>query len=123
MVGGVGPGDRRTGRVAWAPCPDWPALQNSSLYVGSDLLKFEEPVNMRESGTFFFRTPKVRLPEWTGQAAGARLPAELQGWHGGQARHSHSAEIAGVAGRAVWLQSVSVSPPPVFWNPSDRWAG
>ncbi|KAM5288944.1 plexin-B2 isoform 2-T2 [Ctenodactylus gundi] len=31
----------------------------TSLHVGSDLLKFEEPVTMQEPGTFFFRTPKL----------------------------------------------------------------
>lgn len=31
----------------------------SSLYVGSDLLKFEETVTMHESDTFSFRTPKL----------------------------------------------------------------
>lgn len=52
--------------------PDHTALQGSSLYVGSDLLKFEEPVSTQEPGTFFFRTPKVRLPGRAGQAAGSR---------------------------------------------------
>ncbi|PNI20178.1 PLXNB2 isoform 8, partial [Pan troglodytes] len=33
--------------------------QGSSLHVGSDLLKFMEPVTMQESGTFVFRTPKL----------------------------------------------------------------
>nr|XP_021494603.1 plexin-B2 isoform X2 [Meriones unguiculatus]XP_021494604.1 plexin-B2 isoform X2 [Meriones unguiculatus]XP_021494605.1 plexin-B2 isoform X2 [Meriones unguiculatus] len=31
----------------------------SSLYVGSDLLKFEEPVKMQEQGAFSFMTPKL----------------------------------------------------------------
>ncbi|XP_060044822.1 plexin-B2 isoform X2 [Erinaceus europaeus] len=31
----------------------------SSLHVGSDLLKFEEQVTMRETGTFSFQTPKL----------------------------------------------------------------
>ncbi|XP_054426426.1 plexin-B2 [Pteronotus mesoamericanus] len=30
-----------------------------SLFVGSDLLKFEQPVSTREKGTFVFRTPKL----------------------------------------------------------------
>ncbi|XP_035130071.3 plexin-B2 isoform X1 [Callithrix jacchus] len=34
-------------------------VKGSSLHVGSDLLKFEEPVRMQESGTFIFRTPKL----------------------------------------------------------------
>ncbi|XP_040843627.1 plexin-B2 isoform X1 [Ochotona curzoniae] len=34
-------------------------VKGSSLYVGSDLLKFEEPVTMQERGTFSFRTPKL----------------------------------------------------------------
>ncbi|XP_023365097.1 plexin-B2 isoform X3 [Otolemur garnettii] len=34
-------------------------VKGSFLYVGSDLLKFEEPVTMQESGTFIFRTPKL----------------------------------------------------------------
>lgn len=47
--------------------PDWPALQGPSkqvpsLKVGSDLIKFEETVTKLESGTFFFRTPKVQPP-------------------------------------------------------------
>uniref|UniRef100_A0A8C0NIB0 Plexin B2 n=1 Tax=Canis lupus familiaris TaxID=9615 RepID=A0A8C0NIB0_CANLF len=34
-------------------------VKGSSLHVGSDLLKFEEPVSAQEPGTFFFRTPKL----------------------------------------------------------------
>lgn len=34
-------------------------VKGSSLHVGSDLLKFMEPVSMQESGTFVFRTPKL----------------------------------------------------------------
>uniref|UniRef100_A0A8C4N203 Plexin B2 n=1 Tax=Equus asinus asinus TaxID=83772 RepID=A0A8C4N203_EQUAS len=34
-------------------------VKGSSLHVGSDLLKFEEPVSVQGPGTFFFRTPKV----------------------------------------------------------------
>ncbi|KAM4882053.1 plexin-B2 [Thomomys bottae] len=34
-------------------------VKGSSLHVGSDLMKFEEPVTMQEPGTFFFRTPKL----------------------------------------------------------------
>lgn len=34
-------------------------VKGSSLYVGSDLLKFEEPVTMQEPGIFFFQTPKL----------------------------------------------------------------
>ncbi|XP_004775430.1 plexin-B2 [Mustela putorius furo] len=34
-------------------------VKGSSLYVGSDVLKFEEPVSTQEPGTFFFRTPKL----------------------------------------------------------------
>ena len=52
--------------------PDWPVWQGSSLHVGSDLLKFEEPVSTQEQGTFSFRTPKVRLAGWAGQAGGPR---------------------------------------------------
>ncbi|XP_070267445.1 plexin-B2 [Myotis yumanensis] len=35
----------------------------SSLHVGSDLPKFEVPVNTREPGTFHFRTPKLSHDE------------------------------------------------------------
>ena len=52
----------RAGRGGPSGVPDQTALQGSSLYVGSELLKFEEPVSTQEPGTFFFRTPKVRLP-------------------------------------------------------------
>ncbi|XP_062930807.1 plexin-B2 isoform X2 [Cynocephalus volans] len=34
-------------------------VKGSSLHVGSDLLKFNVTVNVREPGTFFFRTPKL----------------------------------------------------------------
>nr|XP_031319391.1 plexin-B2 [Camelus dromedarius] len=34
-------------------------VKGSSLHVGSDLLKFEEPVIIQEPGTFYFRTPKL----------------------------------------------------------------
>ncbi|XP_049740709.1 plexin-B2 [Elephas maximus indicus] len=34
-------------------------VKSTSLFVGSDLLKFKELVGMQESGTFFFRTPKL----------------------------------------------------------------
>ncbi|XP_036721213.1 plexin-B2 isoform X1 [Balaenoptera musculus] len=34
-------------------------VKGSSLHVGSDLLKFEEPVSTQEQGTFSFRTPKL----------------------------------------------------------------
>uniref|UniRef100_G1QII8 Plexin B2 n=1 Tax=Nomascus leucogenys TaxID=61853 RepID=G1QII8_NOMLE len=34
-------------------------VKGSSLHVGSDLLKFMEPVSVQESGTFVFRTPKL----------------------------------------------------------------
>ncbi|VFV33934.1 plexin-b2-like [Lynx pardinus] len=47
------------GRGGRSGVPDQTALQGSSLYVGSDLLKFEEPVSTQEPGTFFFRTPKL----------------------------------------------------------------
>lgn len=38
---------------------DNPTVKVSSLYVGSDLLKFEVPVTKQDAGTFFFRTPKL----------------------------------------------------------------
>ena len=69
--------------------PDWPVWQGSSLHVGSDLLKFEEPVSTQEQGTFSFRTPKVRLAGWAGQAGGPRglalwgQPSYLRGLSGG----------------------------------------
>lgn len=72
----MGVGHREgSGRAGWEAClgcPDHTALQGSSLHVGSDLLKFEEPVSTQEPGTFFFRTPKVRLAGQAGQAAGSR---------------------------------------------------
>lgn len=48
--------------LACPVCPDCTALQDTSLFVGSDLPKFEEPVKTLEPGTFFFQTPKVQLP-------------------------------------------------------------
>lgn len=53
-LGGVG----LTG-LAFLGCADRSVSQGSSLHVGSDLLKFEEPVSVQGPGTFFFRTPKV----------------------------------------------------------------
>lgn len=88
------------GRAGLPRCPDWPALQGSSLQVGSDLLKFEEPVNMLEPGTFSFRTPKVQLLGRAGQAAGPRLSAELKGPRGRRLPAPCSAEEAEVAGQA-----------------------
>lgn len=97
---GVGLADSRMGRAGLSRCPDWPALQGSSLQVGSDLLKFEEPVTMQEPGTFSFRTPKVQLLGRAGQAAGPRLPAELEGPSGRRLPPPCSAEEAEVAGQA-----------------------
>lgn len=75
---GAGPG------AGWASGrPHHTSLQGSSLHVGSDLLKFEEPVSAQEPGTFFFRTPKVRPP---GQAGGSaegvwpRVSASVRLW-------------------------------------------
>lgn len=41
-------------------------VKDTSLIVGSDLPKFEEPVKTLEPGTFFFQTPKVQLPGQAG---------------------------------------------------------
>lgn len=94
--------------------PDWPVWQSSSLRVGSDLLKFEEPVSTQEQGTFSFRTPKVRLPGWVGQAGGPRglalrgLPSYLRGSRGGAGAGSPAALLgkrgrqAGVASEHPW---------------------
>lgn len=42
--------------------------------MGSDLLKFEEPVTMQEPGTFFFRTPKVQLQGKQGRLLAPMAP-------------------------------------------------
>lgn len=96
--------------------PDWPVWQGSSLRVGSDLLKFEEPVSTQEQGTFSFRTPKVRLPGWVGQAGGPRglalrgLPSCLRGLRGGRGQAHQLPFWGSGAGRHVWPQSIPGPP-------------
>lgn len=48
--------------------------------MGSDLLKFMEPVSMQESGTFVFRTPKVWLQGRPAQLLDPRAQGGVVGY-------------------------------------------